>query len=97
MRPGAGTVSAQVWEIARSLSRPGNPAARKDVVACAVDLGIHDKTASTQFGAWKWHEHPELNGVRRPRTDGQEPVALVTPKPAPLEHDGLTRNHIPSF
>jgi hypothetical protein len=76
MRPGAGTISAQVWEIARSLSRPGNPAARKDVVACAVDLGIHDKTASTQFGAWKRHEHPERDGVRRVLAHRQEPAAL---------------------
>jgi hypothetical protein len=65
MPPSQGTVSARIWEIADAHSRQGAPANRAEVVAEAIALGIHAKTASTQFGAWKRHTHPELSGIRQ--------------------------------
>ena len=66
-RPSKGTISGRVWAIADSLSRPGVPAFRAEVVAAAVKEKIDPKTASTQFGAWKRTNHPELDGITRRR------------------------------
>ena len=76
-RPSKGTISARVWEIAEKISRPGQPAFRDEVVAQALSEGIHPKTASTQFGAWKRAAHPEFDGVRRHR----DKRAAVSPPP----------------
>lgn len=80
MRPTGGTISAQVWEIADSVSTAGAPARRADVVAKAVALGVHEKTASTQFGAWKRFTHPELNRGPRPNKDLLPAEPLIDPR-----------------
>ena len=79
MRPSNGTISAQVWEIADRLSLPEAPANRGEVIKAVVALGVHEKTASTQFGAWKRHFHPDLNGIRRRSTDEQHRPGRATP------------------
>lgn len=84
MRPSKGTTSGRVWEIADALSRPGAPAHRAEVVAKAINEGIHDKTASTQFRAWKRHTHPELDGLKRRRGETEtaqrhDPIAATAP------------------
>ena len=77
MRPSKGTISGQVWDIADSLSKPDAPAHRAEVVAKAIALGVHDKTASTQFGAWKRYTHPEFDGIQR--LNKLQPPASASP------------------
>jgi hypothetical protein len=76
MRPAKGTISAQVWELAEAMLTNGAPPVRSKVVAAAIVKGIHAKTASTQFGAWKRAHFP---GTPRQATR----VSLPTDVPAP--------------
>ena len=95
MRPSKGTSSGRVWEIADALSRPGVPAHRAEVVAKAINEGIHDKTASTQFGAWKRYTHPELDGLRRRRGEtemAQRQDLIPTMVPSPGMGSGPDRH-----
>ena len=93
MRPLKGTISAKIWEIAESLSRPNFRAHRDEIVKNAVALGVHEKTASTQFGAWDRHNHPELDGIIRRSTFAAKPkghlapTTLSTVSPSAAAHD----------
>ena len=53
-RPGEGTVTGRVWEIADELSaQEGEPAKRGDVLKATEAEGINPATAATQYGRWR--------------------------------------------
>jgi hypothetical protein len=52
-RPGAGTTTARIWEIADMVSaQSGAPAKRGEVLKIAEAEGLNLTTAATQFGHW---------------------------------------------
>ncbi len=52
-RPGAGTITGKVWEIADGLSSVrGGRASRQHVVEACIKEGINMNTANTQFSHW---------------------------------------------
>jgi len=54
IRPGAGTMTGTVWDIADRLSNlPGKPAKRRDVLAACKRANIQEVTASNQFTRWR--------------------------------------------
>ncbi len=63
-RPGAGTKTGRVWEIADKISADTNaPAMRKPVLDEAVKQEINESTAATQYG--KWRKYHGLVGTGR--------------------------------
>ncbi len=53
-RPKADTATGKVWEIADAESaKKGGPAARKEVLDAASQVGINAATAATQYGRWR--------------------------------------------
>ncbi len=53
-RPGPGTRTGRVWEIADERTREtGCRAKRADVIECCVAEGINRNTASTQYQHWR--------------------------------------------
>ena len=53
-RPGSGTSTGKVWDIADDLSRKsGGPAKRADVMKVAEEAGINAATVATQYGKWR--------------------------------------------
>lgn len=63
-RPSKGTKSRQIWDEADRITRKlGRPAARSEVCRADSLSGIHAKTVSTQYGAWKRAFYPELDGT----------------------------------
>ncbi|MCP9480492.1 GIY-YIG nuclease family protein [Shimia sp. CNT1-13L.2] len=53
-RPGAGTKTGRIWDIADEVSKiKGRRALRREVVERATGEGINPATASTQFGHWQ--------------------------------------------
>ncbi len=64
-RPGAGTKTGRVWDIADKISAKTNePAMRKPVLDEAVKQEINESTAATQYG--KWRKYHGLVGTGRP-------------------------------
>jgi membrane protein involved in colicin uptake len=60
VRPGAGTATGRIWEIADAQSAAAKaPAKRADVLKAAEAKGINVTTAATQFGRWC-----KFNGVK---------------------------------
>lgn len=52
-RPGSGTKTRQIWDIADEISaRNGRPALRQEVVSAAQKQGLNPNTASTQYSRW---------------------------------------------
>ena len=92
MRPSKGTISAQVWELAEALTANGAPPPRGSVIAAAIAKGIHAKTASTQFGAWKRAHFPGIDRkstpprnlpLRPPGPPTLSPQSPRSPRPPP--------------
>lgn len=52
-RPGPGTVTGRVWEIADKVLSQTGEADREAVVTACVKEGININTASTQYTYWK--------------------------------------------
>lgn len=53
-RPGAGTATGAVWDIADELSAvAGEPAKRGDVMQAAEEKGLNKATTATQYGRWR--------------------------------------------
>lgn len=52
LRPGAGTITGRVWEIADQLILDGRDASRALVVETCMSEGINMNTANTQFSNW---------------------------------------------
>lgn len=53
-RPGEGTATGRIWEIADELSAQANePAKRGDVLKVAEEEGLNAATAATQYGRWR--------------------------------------------
>ena len=76
-RPGAGTATARIWEIADAESaRLGAPVERAAVLEIAEKEQLNPATAATQYGRWR-----TFNGlVRMPK-----PVTGPVEKPAKAE------------
>jgi hypothetical protein len=53
MRPGQGTITGRVWEIADQLYADTGEMNREAVVTACMEEGIKLNTASTQFSQWK--------------------------------------------
>ena len=53
MRPGKGTITGRVWEIADQLLQETGEMDRTAVVTACINEGINMNTASTQFSHWK--------------------------------------------
>jgi len=53
MRPGEGTITGRVWEIADQLVEETGSAERDAVVMACMDEGIKINTANTQYSHWK--------------------------------------------
>lgn len=53
MRPGEGTKTGRVWEIADQLLKETGEMDRTTVVTACIDEGINMNTASTQYSHWK--------------------------------------------
>jgi len=51
-RPGDGTVTGRVWEIADEIKAKKGSASREDVVRACLEEEINMNTASTQFSHW---------------------------------------------
>lgn len=72
-RPGEGTATRKVWDIADSLvlqSGNNTTPTRKAVIEAAIAAGVNKATAGVQYGAW-------LKGMNRP--PAPEPVKTSTP------------------
>lgn len=53
-RPGAGTSTGRVWEIADQLSQQlGQPVPRGDVMKAGLAEGLNQATIATQYGRWR--------------------------------------------
>lgn len=67
-RPGAGTKTGTIWEIADSKSQAlGKPAGRKEVLDAAAEVEINPATAATQYGRWR-----KYNGLAGRGTESEE-------------------------
>lgn len=53
VRPGAGSTTGRVWEIAVKLSTKKEAAKRKTVIDACVAEKINPSTAATQYGRWR--------------------------------------------
>ena len=53
MRPGRGTITGRVWEIADELYAKTGEMNREAVVTACMEEGIKMNTASTQYSHWK--------------------------------------------
>lgn len=70
-RPGVGTATGRIWEIADTVSAQLKaPAPRSDVMKQAEAEGINKATAATQYGKWR-----KFNGLKA------EPKAPKEAKP----------------
>jgi hypothetical protein len=52
-RPGAGTITGRVWEIADRILKEAGEANREAVIRACMNEGIKINTASTQFSHWR--------------------------------------------
>jgi hypothetical protein len=52
-RPGNGTITGRVWEIADEINAKKGSASRDEVVKACISDGLNMNTASTQYSAWK--------------------------------------------
>ena len=52
-RPGNGTITGRVWEIADRILAASGEVDREAVVKACMDEGININTASTQFSHWR--------------------------------------------
>jgi hypothetical protein len=52
-RPGAGTITGRVWDIADQIQQKSGNAEREEVIKACMEEGININTASTQFSYWK--------------------------------------------
>ena len=52
MRPGEGTITGRVWEIADELYKELGEVSREAVVTKCMEEGINMNTASTQYSHW---------------------------------------------
>ena len=59
-RPGDGTVTGRVWEIADEIKANKGSASREDVVQACLDEKINMNTASTQFSHWNKENREQL-------------------------------------
>lgn len=81
-RPGAGTKTGRVWEIADELSKAaGKPIAREAVMTQAKAEEINEATTATQYG--KWRVYNGLKGVSL--TEPKPPKAPKAPKQTKAE------------
>lgn len=78
-RPGAGTGTGKVWDIADRLSaETQKPAERGAVIKAAEAEGVNISTASTQYGRWR-----QFHGLKAERiTKAAADVAAKTEAPA---------------
>jgi hypothetical protein len=75
-RPGAGTTTARIWEIADMVSaQSGAFAKRGEVLKIAEAEGLNLTTAATQFGHWC-----KYNGVVPAPKEAKAPKAPKEPK-----------------
>ncbi len=52
-RPGSGTITGRVWEIADKLQMENGTTNREAVVKACISEGINLNTASTQYSHWR--------------------------------------------
>lgn len=79
-RPGAGTATGKVWEIADSISQAtGKPASRKSVLEDAQAAGINPATAATQYGRWRKFHGLEGRGDEDTGTAASTEAPAVAP------------------
>ena len=52
-RPGKGTITGKVWDIADQLLKETGEMNRTAVVTACIDAGINMNTANTQYSHWK--------------------------------------------
>lgn len=52
-RPGSGTKTGRVWEIADAIEHEKGSASREDVIRACLHEGLNVNTASTQYSYWK--------------------------------------------
>ena len=52
-RPGEGTITGKVWEIADKIQEQTGRAEREDVIKACMEEGININTASTQYSYWR--------------------------------------------
>jgi hypothetical protein len=63
-RPGAGTKTGRIWEIADGMSAElGKPVGRKAVLEAATGEDINAATAATQYGRWRKYNGLEGRGT----------------------------------
>ena len=92
-RPGSGTLTGRVWEIADGITREaGRRAERREVVERYVAENGNSNTAGTQHQHWKKHYEAIRKGSEpapsaRPRTIGSQPFRIAPDGrvPIPLE------------
>ena len=78
-RPGPGTKTRRVWEIADEITQyAGRPATRGEVLARYTSESGNGNTASTQYQHWKnWHEqHPDTAATSQTPVCDAEPQSL---------------------
>ena len=52
-RPGVGTITGRIWEIADRIQKQSGQADREAVIKACMAEGININTASTQFSYWR--------------------------------------------
>lgn len=52
-RPGAGTITGKVWEIADRIHRQTGAVSRDAVIKACMEEGINFNTANTQYSHWR--------------------------------------------
>lgn len=52
-RPGSGTITGRVWEIADKLEQESGGTSREAVVTACIGENININTASTQYSHWR--------------------------------------------
>ena len=52
-RPGSGTITGRIWDIADKLEQESGGTSREAVVTACISEGINLNTASTQYSHWR--------------------------------------------
>ena len=94
VRPGVGTKTARVWEIADEISRATKaPASRADVMNKGVAEGLNSATLATQYGLWRVYNGltgdkvPKAPKVEKPKKEKKTKAADTPPPPVETPAD----------
>lgn len=71
-RPGEGTKTGRVWEIADKLTKKDQPAVRAEVMEQALSEGLNSAMIATQYQRWRQFNGVSTRSPRAPREVEEE-------------------------